>query len=204
MIEPAELLLSLAEIAVALAGFSGLIVAIRATATDGWHPRDVWSLSWMMGASVGALFLALFPLWLTGFGLAELIAYRVSGAVASVYCGVFLVLMTSIGRMLARRGYPRRIPFFPTAMVSLLGVALAAVVAVAAGLTPPTRMHGFYTGGLVALLLVASLALAVFLVLLARTVQARRDDSRVTMSAEASSDAAATGAPTDEQAARGG
>ncbi|WP_405232892.1 hypothetical protein [Lentisalinibacter salinarum] len=200
MIEPAEFLLSLAEIAVALAGFSGLIVAIRATATDGWHPRDIWSLSWMMGASVGVLFLALLPLWLGGFDLPAAAAYHVSAIVACVYCTALLVLMTAIGRALTRRGYPRRIPFFPTAMVTLLVTALAAVGAVAAGAVPTGWTHGTYTGGLIALLLVASLALAVFLVLLARSVGARREDRRVTMTDGVTADGAAADAPADRGA----
>lgn len=200
VIEPAEFLLSLAEIAVALAGFSGLIVAIRATATDGWHPRDIWSLSWMMGASVGVLFLALLPLWLGGFDLPAAAAYHVSAIVACVYCAALLVLMTAIGRTLTRRGYPRRIPFFPTAMVTLLVTALAAVGAVAAGAVPTGRTHGTYTGGLIALLLVASLALAVFLVLLARSVGARREDRRVTMTDGVTADGAAADAPADRGA----
>jgi hypothetical protein len=58
----ADLLIAIAQIAVALAGFSGLIAAIRTAAPDGWHPRDIWSLSWMLGASIGALILALLPL----------------------------------------------------------------------------------------------------------------------------------------------
>ena len=192
MIDPAELLLCFAEIAVALAGFSGLIVAIRATAAEGWHPRDIWSLSWMMGASVGVLFLALLPLWLSGFDLATPAAYRVSAIVASVYCGGLLILMPTIGRVLTRRGYPRRVPFFPAAMVTILTIGLAAVAAVAAGAVPPARYHGVYAGGLIALLLVASLALAVFLVLLAKAVGGRRQEPRVTIADDAGTAAGQT------------
>ena len=198
MIDPAEFLLSLAEIAVALAGFSGLIVAIRATGPHGWHPRDIWSLSWMIGASLGTLFLALLPLWLAGLGFAPAAAYRASAAAASVYCVVFLVLMASIGRGLSLRGYPRRIPFFPTAMMMLLGTVLAAVGTTAAGLVPASRLHGVYTGGLIALLVISSLALGVFLVLLARVVKKRGGESGVTMNPGNGPD------PADEQAARGG
>jgi hypothetical protein len=198
MIDPAEFLLSLAEIAVALAGFSGLIVAIRATGPSGWHPRDIWSLSWMMGASVGTMFLALLPLWLAGLDFAPADAYRASAVVASVYCSVFLVLMTLIGRVLSLRGYRRRIPFFPTAMVTLLGLALAAAGTTAAGLVPASRLHGVYTGGLIALLLISSLALALFLTLLARVVKKRGGERGVTMALSDGPD------PADEQATRGG
>ncbi len=80
----AELLLAIAQLAVALAGFSGLIAAIRTAAPDGWYPRDIWSLSWMFGASIGALVLSLLPLWLNLFGWSDETVYRTSSAVAAV------------------------------------------------------------------------------------------------------------------------
>src|SRR3954469_12102208 len=54
-------LMAIAQIAVALAGFSGLVVATRGASPSGWSPRDTWSLAGMFGASIGALFLALLP-----------------------------------------------------------------------------------------------------------------------------------------------
>lgn len=52
-----DLLIAITQVAAAIAGFSGLIAAIRTASHDGWHPRDIWSLSWMLGASIGALVL---------------------------------------------------------------------------------------------------------------------------------------------------
>lgn len=63
----ADFLTTIAQVAVSLAGFSDLIAAIRTAAPEGWQPRDTWSLSWMLGASIGALILALLPQWLTLF-----------------------------------------------------------------------------------------------------------------------------------------
>ena len=79
-----ELLIAIAQIAVALAGFSGLIAAIRTAAPEGWHPRDVWSLSWMLGASIGALLFALLPAWLALFGMDEAGVYRIASALVCV------------------------------------------------------------------------------------------------------------------------
>src|SRR6476469_664744 len=52
---------AIAQIAVALAGFSGLVVATRGASPSGWSTRDTWSLAGMFGASIGALLLALLP-----------------------------------------------------------------------------------------------------------------------------------------------
>ena len=84
-----ELLLAISQLAVALAGFSGLIAAIRTASPDGWHPRDIWSLSWMLGASIGAL--ALLPPWLELLGGSDQSVYRISSAVAALGIGAFVV-----------------------------------------------------------------------------------------------------------------
>lgn len=36
-----DILLAISQLAAALAGFSGLIAAIRTAAHDGWYPRDI-------------------------------------------------------------------------------------------------------------------------------------------------------------------
>lgn len=108
-----DLLIAIAQIAVALAGFSGLVAAIRTAAPEGWHPRDIWSLFWMFGASIGALVLALLPLWLTLFEWPEDLVYRASSAVAFLYIATLVTAMAGAGLRLTRRGYPPRIPWFP-------------------------------------------------------------------------------------------
>ena len=101
---PAEsLLLAITQVAVAIAGFSGLIAAIRTAAPEGWHPRDIWSLSWMLGASVGALVLGLLPLWLglctlaLGAGAAGLLG----DALVGTYVGSLVALLVASVSVLA-------------------------------------------------------------------------------------------------------
>jgi len=91
------LLFAIAQISVSLAGFSGLIAALRAT-TGEWHPRDIWSLSWMLGSSVGALLLALLPPWLAlAGGATDEQVYRVSCAGSAVAIGSFAIAMSLAG-----------------------------------------------------------------------------------------------------------
>ena len=167
-----DLLLAISQLAVALAGFSGLIAAIRTAAPDGWYPRDIWSLSWMLGASIGALVLSLLPVWLTLFGWPDEIVYRVASAVASLCIGSFVVVMAWTGRRLTRTGHPPRVRYFPAAIVFLLGLASMVMAAGAAGMLRGSIVAA-YVGTLIALLLASVLVLAVFLVLLARMTQRR-------------------------------
>lgn len=168
----ADLLIAIAQIAVALAGFSGLIAAIRTASPEGWHPRDIWSLAWMLGASIGALVLALLPPWLMLFQATEVVAYRVSCAVACTYMTVFGGAMAWRSRRLTRGGYPPRVPLFPSAIGVLLVVAILATGAGGAGWLRVSLVPA-YIGSLIALLLVSALVLAIFLVLLARSAQRR-------------------------------
>ena len=168
----ADLLIAIAQIAVALAGFSGLIAAIRTAAPEGWHPRDIWSLSWMLGASIGALVLALLPLWLALFGWSEELVYRVSSCLAFLFIGTFVCVMLWAGRRLTLKGHPPRVPYFPATIALLLGVATTVAGAGAVGWLQQ-RVAPLYVGALIALLLASALVLAVFLILLARSAQSK-------------------------------
>jgi hypothetical protein len=169
----ADVLITIAQVAVSLAGFSGLIAAIRTAAPDGWHPRDIWSLSWMLGASIGALVLALLPLWLSLFHWSDELVYRASSAVAFLYIGTFVSVMVWAGRRLTVRGYPPRVPIFPAAITLLLGFSALATAAGAAGWLDGA-VAPVYVGSLIGLLVASVLVLAVFLVLLARIAHDKR------------------------------
>ena len=164
--------MAIAQIAVALAGFSGLIAAIRTAAPEGWHPRDVWSLSWMLGASIGALLFALLPAWLALFGMDDARAYRIASALACAFTASFVGVMATSGRRLTRRGFPPRVKGFPALLVLVLAIAAIATGATAVGAWPHALV-AIYVGALLALLFASALVLAIFLVLLARA--ARRD-----------------------------
>jgi hypothetical protein len=162
----ADVLIGIAQIAVSLAGFSGLIAALRGAMVE-WHPRDIWSMSWMLGMSVGALLLGLLPPWLALSGAPEAEVYRLSGAVAVMYLGLFGLATAIAGRRLTLRGFPPRVPGFPTVLFSLLAIAAIADLAAAFRLFGQ-RPAFAYVGSLVVMLLAAVAALCVFLVLLAR------------------------------------
>jgi len=166
-------LLGIAQIAVTLAGFSGLVVAIRGAPPSSWHPRDIWSLSWMFGTSLGALFLALLPLLLARLQLGEAVIWTAANLAISIFVIGFGITMTLFGRRLTRSGHRPRVRFFPPAatVVLLLCGLLSGLGAF--GLVAQLRT-GFFVLGLIACLFVSALSLVVFLVVLARAAGERR------------------------------
>lgn len=166
-------LLGISQIAVTLAGFSGLVVAIRGASPSSWHPRDIWSLSWMFGTSLGALFLALLPLLLTHFRLHEAVTWTVASGAMSVFMICFGVTMAFSGQRLTRSGHRPRVRFFPTAATCVLLLCGLLSGLGAFGLLTQLRI-GFFVLGLIACLFVSALSLVVFLVVLARVAGGRR------------------------------
>ena len=160
-------LLAIAQIAVTLAGFSGLVVAIRSAPPARWHVRDIWSLAWMLGSSLIGLFLALLPPVLAIFRVPDESIWTIATASMSTVMLTFGLAMAVSGHRLTRLGHPARVRYFPGVAAFLLeGVGFLVGLA-AVGVLPHTRI-GLFAAGLVTCLLVSALSLVVFLVVLAR------------------------------------
>lgn len=170
--EQEQFLLAIAQVAVTLAGFSGLVVAIRGESPSQWHARDIWSLSWMFGSSFGALFLALLPLLLHSFRLDEKAIWIGACAVLAIFVIGFSVTMIVWGTRLTTAGYPPRVRFFPKLARMLLMLSGVLAGAAAIGILPEARV-GLFALGLIACLVVSALSLVVFLVVLARAAAGR-------------------------------
>jgi len=165
-------LLAIAQIAVTLAGFSGLVLAIRGAPPTTWHPRDIWSLSWMFGTSLGALFIAVLPLLLGSFRLPDGLVWTVASLVMGLFMIVFGVTMALSGRRLTRLGHRPRVRYFPMAATFLLLVCGFLSGLGGAGIFTQVQI-GFFILGLIVCLLVSALSLVVFLVVLARVAGTR-------------------------------
>jgi hypothetical protein len=160
-------LLGIAQIGVTLAGFSGLVVAIRGAPPNAWHPRDIWSLSWMFGTSLGAVFIGLLPLLLARLHLATSMVWRASGLVMCTFTLAFTIAMALSGRRLSKSGHRPRVRYFPPVAMFLLLICSCLCGLTAAGLFPEFNI-GFFALSLLSCLLVSALSLVVFLVVLAR------------------------------------
>jgi hypothetical protein len=165
-------LLAIAQITLTLAGFSGFVVAIRGAPSAAWHPWDIWSLSWMFGTSLGALFMALLPLLLALFCSRGGLVWTVASLVICAFMIVFGVAMALSSRRLSRSGHRPRVRYFSTAATLLLFICGSLAGLGALGMFAQVRV-GLFVLGLVVCLLVSALALVVFLVILARTAKTR-------------------------------
>ena len=84
-----DLLQTLAEVSVALAGFSGVVTVFGRRHTGEWDPADRLTLSFMLETSLAALFLSLLPLAL----LAAELSPRSTWIVMSGVLAAFLVVV---------------------------------------------------------------------------------------------------------------
>ena len=165
--ESQGLLLAIAQIAVALAGFSGLVVATRGASPTGWSTRDIWSLTWMFGASLGALFLALLPILLFFLGLQPEVIWTGASLLMAAFMVVFSLTMSFSSRKLTRLGERPRVRYFSSgATLMLLTCGCLAGFGALGILGQATT--GVFVLGLMACLLVSALALVVFLMIFAR------------------------------------
>jgi hypothetical protein len=162
--------MAVAQIAVALAGFSGLVVATRGASPSGWSTRDTWSLAGMFGASIGGLFLALLPSLLSFLRLPTEIVWELASLLMAAFLVGFALIMAWFCRRLSKSGQPPRVPYFSTGATSLL-LACGCLAGLGALGTFGRAVIGVFVLGLMACLLVSALALVVFLMIFARTAK---------------------------------
>ena len=88
--DPQEILTTIAEIGIALAGFSGLVVVLRKN--DGpLNAIEKYRMSVLLAMAFGAMFLALMPGILMRLGLSGDILWKVSSALLVVFSIIFVL-----------------------------------------------------------------------------------------------------------------
>lgn len=121
----AENLALIAEISVAMAGFSSVVVAYGRRYEAGWSASDRIRLSILVGGSLAVLFLALLPGALRWLGVDDVLAWTLSSGVVAVY-----VLVHGAVVALRMRGQVGRSPgkLHPAIAAATIVAALAALV----------------------------------------------------------------------------
>ena len=99
---------TVAEIAIALAGFSGLIAMVRSGPVHEWHPRVRLAFWISLGWSVAAVVLSLLPSFLEPLGFAS---WAFLNGVVAVALTTGLVAMLRAHFVLTRAGTPTQNPW---------------------------------------------------------------------------------------------
>lgn len=124
----------IAQIAVGLAGFSGVMVAV-ARPSGAFNPVERFRLRALIYGSFGAMFLAIIPFAVFGGPWTESSSWRVLGVVMTIYTIAGLSFLPAAGFRL-RRDYPEQ---FPLPLVAIqMGnhvISLLLALAILFGLT---------------------------------------------------------------------
>ena len=128
-------LLTIAEIAVSVAGFSSVVIAVRGSGPSAWSPQDRVGLGTILGASVGTLVLSLLPFPLAYLGWPP---ERVWHVVDAIFGCVILLSVGFLAFSATKRAVTPRTPrvfwLFTSSGFLLGGLLLAS----AAGLIAPS------------------------------------------------------------------
>ena len=124
--EPDQALQTIAEVAIALAGFASLVAVIRQRGSVGWSPRALAGFRFMVELSLSAVVFSIVPFWLSSLALTEPLVWAWSSAgLAAVYI-VLLSLNFRRSTRLSTSGVPH-----PQPVQATLGLALGGCLTVA-------------------------------------------------------------------------
>ena len=141
-----EALLAIAQIALGLAGFGGIFVAVGRERAAVLRPADAYRLTLLLSTALSTLVLSLVPVALHALEVSELSIWRASSAAMSTLLaglGVVTVRMRRPHRAEIRAG---EAPWMATAIWVLAFATLAAQLVSAAGLTALAGFGVFFSG----------------------------------------------------------
>jgi len=155
---------TLAEVAVAIAGFSSLAIVFRGRSSD-WRGQDYIGLAFAMCWSIGSVFLALLPIVLGEFAIGLAVASRVGLLVLAGYMLLVGVFLTYARRRVASAGggAARLSLGFSVSFVLIVAGAIAAGL----GLIPGPS-HGWYAAAIVLLMAHATAELGFLVIIVVR------------------------------------
>jgi lysylphosphatidylglycerol synthetase-like protein (DUF2156 family) len=115
---------SVAQMAITLAGFSGLVAMIRSGPVYSWHPRVRMTFWLTLAWSLAATFFSALPSILSPFGI---IGWALPCALVAAFLLLAVVVMLYAHVRMTRQGYPTQNSalWVPTILVPLLGAGCA-------------------------------------------------------------------------------
>jgi hypothetical protein len=153
---------TLAEIAVAITGFSSLIIIFRGGAVD-WSRQDYVSFAFALSWSIGSIFLALLPIVLVEFGITMSAAAQIGLFCAVAYMFVVGAVLTYARIRISEEGQGSLRSSTSVGMSVLWLVIVTAALAAGFGLLPGA-LHAWYAATIVLLMVHATAELGIFVV----------------------------------------
>jgi peptidoglycan/LPS O-acetylase OafA/YrhL len=151
-----ESLYNIADLAISLAGFSGLVAVFRSGSLDDWLPRERFMFWLLLIAALGALFFALLPVALHHYRLREPLVWSISSLLLGIYLGGAIGGAVFAHVRMSRAGHPTSRPtawlVFPP-----LGAGFSVSLLLNCAGLGFDRGAGPYYGGLVCLLFTGAL-----------------------------------------------
>jgi hypothetical protein len=166
---------TLAEISVAITGFSSLIIIFRGSSTD-WSRQDYVSFGYVLSWSIGSIFLSLLPIVLVEFGMKLSAAAQIGLFSTPAYMFAVGGILGYTRYRIVREGQWKSRPVWISAIgPGRMGVGMSlsafvigvAAIAAGRGLLPGPH-HAWYAATIVLLMAHAIAEMGVFV---ARTTQ---------------------------------
>ena len=163
---------TLAEIAVAIAGFSSLVIAFRGRSSD-WSGQDYLGLGYVLCWGIGAIFLSLLPIILGEFGVMLGDASRIGLLALPIYMLGVGGVLGYVRRSLARDAESQSLPLWKTATgpgkvgkaMSASSLSIVAICLLAGFELLPGPTHAWYAVAIVFLMAHAVAEMGAFVLL---------------------------------------
>ncbi len=152
-----DALLTIAEVAVAFAGFASVVTAFRRRDDGSWSPPDVVRFQLMIAASLSAVLFALLPFAFAFFDVAEAKIWSASSAILAAYLLLLSALVVRRAVRLTTMGALSPFVSWPFLAGDAAVLALLALNAAGAG---PRPGLGPYFLGLLYLLILSGVSFA--------------------------------------------
>jgi len=153
---------TLAEVAVAITGFSSLIIVFRGNSPD-WTRQDYVGFSFVLTWSVGSIFLSLLPIVLAEFQITLDAATQIGlfSAIVYLYAAAGFLTVTQ-ARVAKRMG--ETVPTKPRLIMGISFLIITSVAFAAGFGWLPGPRHAWYAATIVLLMMHATADLGVFVV----------------------------------------
>ena len=161
----------LAEVAMALAGFSGVVVAVRLRGAQAWSPTELRFLWFLIGDSLLIVFFALLPVPMALAGWSDDTIWTICSSLLGSWFIVGLLLALAGEWRERRAGQLTTVPLITPVIlygVSAVALAMGIVLGLSAWDFGLARGQALYVVGLMVLLAIAAVEFLFFISLMSQ------------------------------------